>query len=399
MMVCPRCGHEYPAALARCRICGAPRPPLPPGAAPAEEEGPLAASPLPVPALHAARTLLVPEELIEDFHLQPSKARQCPATLPGAPGAASPSPQPGSEDGGALGAVFSPLPVPVPPGDPGPWQIPTDRPRPIRPMRRVPVEQSIPGAADISLPEPVEGRPPGPAPAGNAPGGAAGPKPVPPGAKMPVVIGAELLLEDHGGLVIQQLDLPLGLTRLGRSGGEILFAGDPFVAPVHAWIVVGRRGVRLRDAGSANGIYLHRTGETLLEDGDALLVGSQLLLFRDRWTEREADGEGTSLFGSAGWTSAARLVNLRQGGDVVHVHVLDGDLIIGREVEGSPYRSDRYLARQHLGVEPSARGVTVRDLSGGRGYFLRLRGEQQLADGQTFVIGSRLLRLRMRYRS
>jgi len=387
-MVCPRCGHEYPASIPKCRICGADRPPLPPGSLPAIQ-GEQSCAPLPVPEIHAARTLLVAEEAVEEFRLQPVKSRSLPT------GPAAVQQLRTAEDDG-----FEPglNPAPVPPGEPGPWQIPTDHPRPVVPMRRV--VQGSPDRLSISLPEPQRGCS-GQALAAelqdelamtSGPGGRALERP------SREVIGAQLLLEDHGGQVVQQLDLSQGLTRLGRTSGDILFKGDPYIAPTHAWVIVSRKGVRIRDAGSANGIYVHKTEETQLEDGDALLVGSQLLLFRNRWADRELGREGTRLFGSSGFNNPYRLVNLRQGGDLVHVHILDSDLVIGRE-GASPYRHDRFLSRQHLSVLLTTEGVKVRDISGGRGYYLRLRHEQWLVDGQTFVMGSRLLRLCLRYRS
>jgi pSer/pThr/pTyr-binding forkhead associated (FHA) protein len=268
-------------------------------------------------------------------------------------------------------------------------------------MRRAAGLPCGPDVLGISLPEPQASSPQAWPPVQQDDlGSTFRPGQPPPGAgAAPLeILGASLLLEDSSGLVVQSIDLQRGLTRIGRTGGEVLFGGDPYVAPSHAWVVVGRTSVRIRDTGTANGIYLHRTGESFLQDGDALLVGSQLLLFQDRWADREMSQESTKLFGSAGWQNPYRLVNLRQGGDVVHVHILDGDIVIGRE-GASPYRNDRYLSRQHLAVELTAEGVRVRDLSGGRGYYLRLRGEAPLEDGQSFVLGSRLLRLSIRYKA
>jgi len=207
--------------------------------------------------------------------------------------------------------------------------------------------------------------------------------------------GARLLVEDHAGQVVQDAELGLGVIRLGRTVGDVLFPEDPYVAPLHAWLHLEPHGAWLRDPGTTNGIYLHTRSEHLLRDGDAFIVGSQLLLYRDRWSLRAAGSEGTHLFGSAGWRTPHRLVNLRMGGDVVLVQVLDGDLVIGRE-GASPYHHDRFMARRHVAVEQTAEGVRLRDLSGGQGYFVRMRSDTWLEDGQRFRLGSRVLRLRMR---
>ena len=212
---------------------------------------------------------------------------------------------------------------------------------------------------------------------------------------LPAYVGARLLVEDHGGNTVQETELGLGVVRLGRTEGDVLFPEDQHMAPLHAWIHLEPEGAWLRDPGTANGIYLHQLGEHLLRDGDAFVAGSQLLLYRDCWSLRAAGNDGTQLFGSAGWRTPHRLVNLRRGGDVVFVHTLQGDLVIGRE-GASPYHHDRFLARRHVAVDLTADGVRLRDLSGGRGYFLRMRTDTWLQDGQRFLVGSRVLRVRMR---
>ncbi|MDY0059141.1 MAG: FHA domain-containing protein [Myxococcota bacterium] len=312
--------------------------------------------------LHAARTLLVPEEAIEQFRLQPAKKERGGRSARGeASGRSSPAEPPPP-------LLAEPQPVPLPPGAPGPWQIPTDQPRPIHPMQRAP-QGGGPAPLELSCPLP--------------------PPALPPRA----LRGATLLLEDHHGTLLEQIDILPGLTRVGRTSAEVLLRDDPYVAPIHAWIFIGPQGVRLRDAGTANGVFLHETAPRWLEDGDAFVVGSQLLLFRDRWQELHVPPEGACPFGSAGWDSPFRVVNLRRGGDVAAVHPIVGELVIGRDGP-PPYRQDRYLARRHLGFALCPEGVRLQDLSGGRGYFRRLRGEEWVAEGQPFLVGGKLLRLR-----
>ena len=401
-MTCPLCGCRTPRGALICDACGAP---LSPDLSLARTQGkgdggPRGqASPTSLARdIHAARTLLVPEDMLEELRLQPSedpryymrKSRSSELSV--------------SKQGPAGSEELEPPPVPVPPGEPGPWQIPTDHPRPIRLMRR---SKTADQPIEVHLPEPQdkaakEGCPVQSEGAGRDPGVRKARPRVTQGPEAPKneellgeVTGARLIVEDFAGQVLQEIELPMGLARLGRREGEVLFTEDPYMAPMHAWLYISKSGAWTHDPGSSNGVYVHRTMETLLESGDALIVGSQLLLFRDRWGLRGTREEGTQLFGSAGWANPLRLVNLRMGGDVVFIHTLDGDLVIGR-AGASPYRNDRYLARRHLSVELTAEGVLVRDISGGRGYFLRIRKECWLSDGQAFIIGSRLLRIRLR---
>lgn len=64
---------------------------------------------------------------------------------------------------------------------------------------------------------------------------------------------------------------------LGRDRGQITFPRDGYVSGCHA--VVARRsgGVFLKDLDSSNGTYIRLKEEIVLEDGDQLLIGQQLL--------------------------------------------------------------------------------------------------------------------------
>jgi len=81
----------------------------------------------------------------------------------------------------------------------------------------------------------------------------------------------------EGGLRGSSFLLRDGETLLGREVGDATFPQDGFVSGRHA--VFNVRGDRLwvKDLGSSNGTFVKLTQPTLLESGDHLLVGRQLL--------------------------------------------------------------------------------------------------------------------------
>ena len=82
--------------------------------------------------------------------------------------------------------------------------------------------------------------------------------------------------------LLQELDLPLGATVIGRDAECHVTLDDPLVSRRHARILVGSDRVLVEDLGSRNGVFVNGIGlrePTPLRDGDRLRVGAQQLVF------------------------------------------------------------------------------------------------------------------------
>jgi hypothetical protein len=82
--------------------------------------------------------------------------------------------------------------------------------------------------------------------------------------------------------LLQEFDLPRGITLIGRSLDCQVTIEDPLVSRQHARIVIDDDGPRIEDLGSRNGVKLN--GVTIrqtnaLKDGDRLRIGTQDLVF------------------------------------------------------------------------------------------------------------------------
>jgi len=203
------------------------------------------------------------------------------------------------------------------------------------------------------------------------------------------------VLQELSGEVLQVLPLDPGRTYLGRDEGDLLCPDDAAMSPLHArFLLTDDARLLVRDLGSTNGVFLRCRGEAPLLDGDRFLVGSQLFSFHDRWPDAEnADDEGTRWLAPEGLAVPHRLVAHGPGDAPVHVHMLDGDYVIGRG-SGTPWRDDPRMARQDAEVVVTAEGIHLQELAGSRGAFVRLREETEARDGDALVIGSLLFQVR-----
>ena len=82
--------------------------------------------------------------------------------------------------------------------------------------------------------------------------------------------------------LLQEFDLPRGLTVIGRSLDCNLTIEDPLVSRQHARIEVDDEGGKVEDMGSRNGVRVNGVqirGPTPLKDGDRVRIGTQDFVF------------------------------------------------------------------------------------------------------------------------
>jgi hypothetical protein len=84
--------------------------------------------------------------------------------------------------------------------------------------------------------------------------------------------------------LLHELDLPLGVTTIGRSVDCHVTLDDPLVSRRHVRIVVGSDRVVIEDTDSQNGVFVNGValrGLTQLLEGDRVRVGAQEFVFHD----------------------------------------------------------------------------------------------------------------------
>lgn len=70
---------------------------------------------------------------------------------------------------------------------------------------------------------------------------------------------------------------PTGAVRIGREGNDVDFPDDPFISGHHAEVAWTGGKLVLTDLGSKNGTFVRIAGERLLDHGDYVFMGQQLL--------------------------------------------------------------------------------------------------------------------------
>lgn len=191
-------------------------------------------------------------------------------------------------------------------------------------------------------------------------------------------------------------------TLIGRSGGDVRFDDDQSVAPKHAIIRRDANGVRITDLtpGGTGTTWLFIRAIHVLEDGDLMLLGSQVIRYR-RLSPGEAHAAGpVEVAGSrVPPNDVAILEQLLANGRTRDVcFVPEGKaILIGREHGNWVFPYDPTMSARHAEVRsrPATGDVIVRDLASRNGVGVALKVEHALLDGDRLLLGRQLLRIEM----
>jgi len=205
---------------------------------------------------------------------------------------------------------------------------------------------------------------------------------------------------DDAGQPRQRFDRKTIDTTIGRLDGDVRFAEDVFMSPLHARLSWENQQLMVRDLGSRNGTWVFLEQPYRLMDGDLLLVGSQVLRFRrlgypgPHAPEADATKRMGSLIPSA---DIATLTQLRSDGsarDVIHLSP-GRDVLIGREKGEWLFPYDPSMSGQHAVIRSEDADFVVVDAGSRNGVALAARGAMPLKHQSKILVGDKLMRLEL----
>jgi pSer/pThr/pTyr-binding forkhead associated (FHA) protein len=184
---------------------------------------------------------------------------------------------------------------------------------------------------------------------------------------------------------------------VGRTGVDVSFPEDPFLARNHARLSQVPGGGRVQPLDELNGVFRRLAAATPLEDGDIILAGREVMRFELVTTEERAAPplvrHGVTLFGSPPREPWARLIQLLPSGGVRDIRHLDEEeIVIGREEGDLVFNDDAFLSRRHAALRWRNGRCTIEDLRSSNGTFVRLRGPTDLRTGDHLRMGDQLFR-------
>jgi pSer/pThr/pTyr-binding forkhead associated (FHA) protein len=186
--------------------------------------------------------------------------------------------------------------------------------------------------------------------------------------------------------------------QIGRSRGQILFAEDPYLSPLHASLTVRDGRLFIKDENSASGTFVSVPGQEQIQQNAHFSAGVRLFRFMGLLNPPQAARSGAAIIygaplppGHVVYGVEEVLAGNRGGRAVVTGGAL---LTIGSSKCDLSYPGDEGMAPRHCELSPTPNGALLRDLSGGLGTFVRLQGtERALNPGDRIRIGNQVLQV------
>lgn len=182
---------------------------------------------------------------------------------------------------------------------------------------------------------------------------------------------------------------PPGRQVLIGSDGPINLPGEAFAHPKEAQLSYDNGQLWLEDLEGGNGVFLRIRTPVELGQGDEFVVGDQLLRVEANPSPNDGpDPDPTYFYSSPKWPSSFRIVQVFEGGASGACVVARGNTLqVGSAIGDLIFPDDPLVAEQHCLIEEQAGTVVLTDLSSRTGVFVRIRGQQELLQGDELLIG------------
>jgi adenylate cyclase len=205
-----------------------------------------------------------------------------------------------------------------------------------------------------------------------------------------------LQVVDGKGAVQEEYPLLDSLT-IGRSQGDISFPADLHMAPLNARVFIDEGQLFVQDLSQgAESIFIRVAGGYTLQNEDVVLMGHQVLKFREiSGAMSVAVEQGATLNEVARvlQESVADLVQVNStGGASVRCSLSQSEVYLGRTKGTYTFPADKLMSRSHARVLQRAEDFILEDLGSRNGTFVKVRGTAPLAVDGMVLLGNQLLR-------
>jgi pSer/pThr/pTyr-binding forkhead associated (FHA) protein len=219
---------------------------------------------------------------------------------------------------------------------------------------------------------------------------------VPPPARSSL-IPPHLALLDRSGNVAHRFPVEGAVTTVGRQGADINFPDDEYLSPLHAQFLYVDGILTVRDLGSKNGTWLYLDEPHRLTDGDAILLGSQILRYRRLGYPgpRPPEQDQTRRLGSlAPAADIANIAQIRADGSARDIlHLSPGRSVrIGREQGDWQFPYDSSMSALHALIRSEDADFVLLDAGSRNGVAVAVRGERRVSPNARLLVGDQMLR-------
>ena len=192
--------------------------------------------------------------------------------------------------------------------------------------------------------------------------------------------------------------LKAGKLSLGRSQGDLQYANDPTLAPLHARFIWDNGQLFVEDLSEGRGVFIRLIATYTLQDGDTVLMGKQLLEFREKSEMVAAAAATGTTVADMSTVMNEPMAELVRVGDhaadaSTRFPLLDQEITWGRNKGTYSFPDDGFMSRSHAKIYQRGENYFLEDVGSRNGTFVKVRGKVPVPLGSTVLAGGQLLKV------
>lgn len=200
------------------------------------------------------------------------------------------------------------------------------------------------------------------------------------------------------GSMGQLHDLKNGKLSIGKSQGDMQYPSDPTLAPLHARFFIEDGQLFVEDLSEGKGVFVRLIATYTLQDGDAVLMGKQLLQFKEKHEAvAAAAATGTTVLDMSNIMKepVAQFLRLTPEGVDANVRfpLLAQEVTWGRTKGDYVFPDDGFMSRSHAKVYQRGENYFLEDVGSRNGTFIKVRGKTPVPIGASVLAGGQLLKV------
>jgi len=183
---------------------------------------------------------------------------------------------------------------------------------------------------------------------------------------------------------------------VGSSEGDLVFPGDPKLAPLHARFNLSGGQLMIEDL-AGRGVFVRLIGTFTLVDGEEIMMGDQVLRFHEKpQAMAAAAATGTNILDMASILQepVAELVRVGSvAGQSERFPLMEETITWGRSKATYTFPEDRFMSRTHCRIYQRGENFFLEDMGSRNGTFVKVRGTVPVPIGASVRVGGQILRV------
>lgn len=193
-------------------------------------------------------------------------------------------------------------------------------------------------------------------------------------------------------------ELKEGRLTVGKAQGDLLFASDAEMAPLHARFSVDRGQLFVEDLSQGRGVFVRLIATYTLQHRDIVMMGRQVFQFREKAEAvAAAAATGTTIHDMSNMLQepVAEFVRVRhdEAPDNTRFPLADQEIIWGRNKGTYTFPDDGFMSRSHAKVYHRGDNFFLEDMGSRNGTFVKVRDKAPVPVGAMVLVGGQLLQV------